>query len=86
MNSSSRRNDDDTSTIATGIKAAALVFALGAIALAAEPMATLPRAASAPERVGSAVSVPVPAAATVYFPTQYLLDAKRDGTPPAPTF
>ncbi len=85
MNSSPRRNDD-TSTIATGIKAAALVFALGAIALAADPMATLPRPASAPERVGSAVPVPVPAAATVYFPSQYLLDAKHDDTPPAPTF
>jgi hypothetical protein len=83
MNSSPRR-DDDTSTIATGIKAAALVFALGAIALAADPVATLPRAATVPERVGSAV--PVPAAATVYFPTQYLLDAKHDDTPPAPTF
>jgi hypothetical protein len=83
MNSSPRRNDD-TSTIATGIKAAALVFALGAIALAADPMATLPRPASEPERVGSAVSVP--AAATVYFPTQYLLDAKHDDAPPAPTF
>jgi hypothetical protein len=85
MNSSSRRNDD-TSTIATGIKAAALVFALGAIALAADPMATPPRTPSAPDRVGSTLSAAVPAAATVYFPSQYLLDAKEDDTPPAPTF
>ena len=85
MNSSSSRNDD-SSTMATGIKAAALVFVLGIIALAADPATTLRPAAPAPESAAPTVSAPDPVAATVFFPAQYRLDAKDADAPPAPTF